>query len=524
MVLHGYAEWNTNLFKKLRGMFSIAIYDQKNKQLILARDRLGIKPLYFSQLERTTIFASEIGSLLESGLAEKKINFSALYAYLFLGYVPQEMNLIDGISSVDPGNYLIFSESGMQQESFWEFPQQDQKKKFNKHEVIQETREILEQSVHLHTQSDVPLGVFLSGGIDSTVITALVSKKISNVKTLSVGFSDGPDELNELDVAKRTSRYYGTDHTQHILTGRDVKERIPKIIKHIDSPSFDGINTYIVSEMAKKSGLTVALSGCGGDELFGGYEIFNIIPKLSLPLKIWKMTPPLLKKLSTDVLSKIVKSKDRRNKIKRLRNVQSYAELYASVRADSWPNEIDKVMYRDYFSDQIGQKDLFNLFSDNQAIHDPWRFLQNQEMKNYVGWRLLRDTDSMSMANSLEVRVPFLDDKLISHVFSLASGWHHSLGWPKKLLVESTKDILPDFILHKKKQGFQLPMDVWMKNELKPLIEDVFSSESIKKRGLFKEKEMSRLRHKFYQNEITYTEVWKYVVLELWLREHDIVV
>lgn len=521
VVLHGYIEWGTSLFERLRGMFAIAIYDKVKDELILSRDRLGIKPLYYSQQDGSTIFASEIGAILASNIIKSEFNISSLYSYLFLGYMPEGIVPIKNIQSVNPGSYLVIKNNKVLINAYWSMKFKEDRNFDSKEDLIKETRRLLDLSITSHTQSDVPLGVFLSGGIDSTVITGLVANQFSNVKTLSVGFEDGPSYLNELELARKTANYFGTEHSEFLLSGSHVENRIKDIIHHIDRPSFDGINTYIVSEMAKQSGLTVALSGLGGDELFGGYDIFNFYPKYLCLLPLWKKLPMGIKGGLTNILSVILTDNDRKNKIKRLKDIKNSSGFYALNRANSWPSDIFEIIKEDFHRHHI-KEDLFKVFDEEND--DPWKSLQEKEIKNYVTSRLLRDTDAMSMSHSLEVRVPFLDDDLLEHIISIQPKWYKVFGWPKKLLVESTKDIIPEFVLQKKKQGFQLPMEVWMRNELKHIVDDVFSSSSIRNRGFFDEKAMSELLRKFKDNKITYDQVWKFVVLELWLREHKVTI
>jgi asparagine synthase (glutamine-hydrolysing) len=521
VILHGYIKWGTGLFEKLEGMFAIAIYDQLRDQLILSRDRLGIKPLYYSNKDGSIVFASEIGSILASKLIKPKLDISSLYSYLFLGYMPQGINPINEIETLAPGTYILFTKEEITTKKYWNLSFSEDSHFENEQDLLLETRRLLDSSIKSHTQSDVPLGVFLSGGIDSTIITGLVADQFSNVKTLSVGFEDGPSKLNELALAKQTSNYFGTDHSEFILNGSYVESRIEKIISHMDSPSFDGINTFIVSEMAKKSGLTVALSGLGGDELFGGYEIFNFYPKYMPLLPYWNKIPSSIKQTLINIASNIISNPDRKSKIRRLEDIKDASSLYALNRANSWPLDIYEILQDDHRND-FNSDNLFNIFNDNNS--NSWKSLQEKEIKNYVSSRLLRDTDAMSMANSLEVRVPLLDDSLVNHMTSIESNWNNKYGWPKKLLIESTRDMIPEFVLNKKKQGFQLPMEVWMRNELEHIVEDAFSVNSINDRGLFNAKKMQGLLQKFKQGRTTYDQIWKFVSLELWLRNHNITI
>ena len=524
VILHGYIHWGEKVFKKLRGMFSIAIHDDRQKKIILARDRIGIKPLYYQIDENNKlVFSSEIGSLMSSNMTSRSINRNALYAYLFLGYSPQSMLLIDGIKSVEPGTIMTLDAGGVKKSKFWNMSEIAMNSIFSDQDLVLKVREILERSIQLHTQSDVPLGVFLSGGIDSTLIAGLLSKNHSKVKTLSVGFEDGDSKLNELRLASKTAEYFGTEHSEFVLSGQAVKERMPNIIRHMDSPTFDSINTFIVSEMAKKSGLTVALSGLGGDELFGGYPIYNSFSKYSNLIPVWNKMPRTIKELLISSMMLASNNGDRRNKLKRLSDVSNIDQLYSVARSNSWTTDIQSLFSSEKESlSKHSLANLFELFSQKDQDFNYWKYLQHNEIKNYVGWRLLRDTDSMSMAHSLEVRVPLLDDELLNFVLSLKPGWEKNLGWPKKLLIESTKDILPEHILNKEKQGFQLPMEVWIKNELRFYIDEIFSDSAIKKRGLFDPKSMKNLLNRFDSDQANYTEIWKFVVLELWMQEHNV--
>ncbi len=519
VVLHGFKEWGTDLFSKLQGMFAISIYDRRNDALILCRDRIGIKPLYYVHDQNEVIFASEIGAILSSRLINKTFNVQALYPYLFLGYMPSGLCPLDKINSVEPGCFLVIQNDRVEENEYWRMNFSKKIRFDNDEDLIAETRRLLENSIKAHIQSDVPLGIFLSGGIDSTVLAGLACNQMSEVKTLSVGFDQGPRRLNELDIAKKSSKYFGTDHSEFIMTGSDVRSRIKKIIHHIDSPSFDGVNTFIVSEMAKESGLTVALSGLGGDELFGGYDIFGFYPKYLPYIPAWSHLPKYLKSFAIKQSSKLINDSSRRNKLDRLKDINDASSFYALNRASSWPNEFPDLV-EDEFHEYNPERELFKIFDVENS--DSWKSLQEREIRNYVTSRLLRDTDSMSMAHSLEVRVPLLDDNLIAHMFSISSMKNSSLGWPKKLLIKATEDLIPNFVLNRKKQGFQLPMDYWIRNELKDIVDDVFSENSTKNRGLFKPKGMKQIIQKFNKNEVTYDVVWKFVILELWLREHEI--
>ena len=519
VVLHGYITWGEDLPKYLKGMFAFSIYDNRNQTLYLCRDRQGIKPLYYSILSDQVVFASEVGALLSSGLIDKKVNLEALNEYLLLGYIPQTTNLIKNISSLLPGKILKINLTDVNAWQYWERPTVDNT--INLDNVVEHTRHLLNESIQTHLQSDVPLGVFLSGGIDSAAVTGLCKQYSKNeVSTFSIGFEDGPSRLNELDIARRVSEWFGTTHNEFIVSGRFISNNIDNFIRHMDMPTFDGINTYIVSEKVRESGFTVALSGLGGDELFGGYNIFRYFPSWVGYLKYWNILPVSFKKLIIHILNLFIKSPYRKSKLNRLLSVNDPLSLYFMVRGNG-DAEFNKQLFNEDITNSHSSFTMKYLEEGTSGMN-AWQKLQKYEMTNYMSWRLLRDTDAMSMAHSLEVRVPLIDDHIVEYILSLPMGWERKFGWPKKLLTESLSDILPDFILNRPKQGFQLPMNIWMNTDLRPVVEDIFSIKKIKNRGIFCEKKMLKIFSDYKNGEIPYEVIWKFVTLELWMNHHNV--
>lgn len=519
VILHGYKVWKEGICAKLRGMFAFALYDGNTSTIILARDRMGIKPLFYFLSPHSFIFSSEIPALLNSGLVSRVVSSDAISTYLMYGYAPQNIDFIEGVYALEPGTMLIFQNGQMKMKSFWQPPMPSQGP-FDVRECVIKTRELLNDSIKVHLQSDVALGAFLSGGIDSAAVVGLATKVSGKrVATYSIGFEDGPAKLNELQLAKRVADYFGTEHHEYIVNGKYVSERLENIIAHQSMPSFDGINTYIISELAKKGGITVALSGLGGDELFGGYDLYHFLPEnFKLFNKILGL-PKWMKRPWCSLISRFVSDPARSFKFTRMVDVQDFVDFYALVRANGWPSEI-----RNIFSDSKKQPCL-NSWPSLKALNLPenlWGKLRLLEMRNYMGWRLLNDTDMMSMAHALEVRVPLIDDCLVEYVLGLPIGFEKQLGWPKKMLTQSLEDVLPDFILKRPKQGFALPMREWMQNDLRDVVCNVFSEASIKRRGLFKYQPLENYFELFQKGLIPYEFVWKYVVLELWLERNRI--
>lgn len=524
VILKGYIANGLDYVKNMRGMFAYAIYDNKNKLTLIARDRQGIKPVYYYYDDEVLIFSSEMNSLLESGLIERKINPTVLKQFIEFGYVPEPETLVENIKMLEPGHQLILKNSIVTIESFW-IPPDQEKGSLSVDSTIKKTKELLEDSVNLHLQSDVPVGIFLSGGIDSTVITGLASQiSKSPIQTFSLGFKENKDQLDETEIASQVSRYFGTKHHEINISGQDILDNLDNIIKSMSQPSFDGINTYFISKAASDAGIKVVLSGLGGDELFGGYGSFKILPRTSKFLKLWLILNYQFKKYIINIINIFIKDPNHVSKLTRLINVKDFIGLYFLLRSNGGSTE-SLTIFSKKFDKKIGKTpktDVLSCLKNEHQFNDLWRETQRLEIKNYMQWRLLRDSDAMSMAHSIELRVPLIDDFLVESVLSLPKGWHKTLGWPKKLLVKSMISIIPSFVLNKKKKGFQLPMDYWMKADLEPIVREIFSISSIRSRGIFEENYMLNLYEQFKNNKLPYEYIWKFVVLELWLRKLNI--
>jgi len=527
VIVHLYEEFGIDCIEHLRGMFTFALWDTNRHELYLARDRLGIKHLYFHENNGRLAFSSELRPLITSGLVKPEINLNMIDQYLSFGYVPQPDTLLNGVQVLNPAHVLRWKGDRITIKKYWDFPEPGSNDIPHK-DVIPATRQLLEETVALHKISDVPIGAFLSGGIDSTTVVGLMAALSEEpVRTFSIGFQkDVPARFNELHIAKQTAARFGTQHSDVIINGRDVAEQMKDIIRFMDQPSFDGINTYFVSQAAKAGGLTVALSGLGGDELFGGYDSFDVIHRWAKPIRLWGKLPRYFRRGTAHVLSQWALSdfwKKRIRKIQLLPYVDNVSDLYILARMLLWPHEKQAIYSADMCSYLREKEDISyieELIKGVGRFDDyPWHSLSCLEMTNYMGWRLLRDTDVMSMAHSLEVRVPFVDNKLVEFICGLPLGWEKHWGYPKKLLVESLRDLLPYEVLSQPKHGFEFPFGHWMKNELKDIVEDVFSEECIKARGLFEYSNIRLLYDRFLKNELPYPAIWQLVVLELWMRE-----
>ena len=528
VLLRLYEEEGDECARFLRGMFAFAIVDAGRRALLLTRDRLGVKPLYYAPIAGGWAFASELGALVKSGVIRPELDLDSLDFSLSLGFVPGPRTLLKGVMVLPPGHRMRITEKEASIERWWEMPMAGATRCADG-EILPRLRGLLEESVELHMTSDVPLGVFLSGGLDSSAIVGLMSQQADKpVRTYSVGFDDAPEGYDERRYARTAAQSFSTRHTEFVVKGSRLVEELPRIIRHLDQPSFDGINTYLVSQIAKQNGVTVALSGLGADELFGGYDSFRLIPPWWRMSTTWGKLPFTVRKTLVTLVSLMLHFSpnmplERIEKFRRLQWVESPPGLYALARLLLWPEEkgaLYSPQVQARFRKRKADEDILAMLDSLVRVGErPWSALSELEMQVYMGWRTLRDTDTMSMAHSLEVRVPFVDHHVVEFVYGLPPGWERRWGHPKRLLEASLRDVIPPGISDKKKQGFALPMAKWMRGDLREILEDVLSEESLRRRGIFSPKEVRRLYARFLEGRSTYPLIWFLSVLELWFRE-----
>ena len=472
VLLRLYEKEGDKCARFLRGMFAFAIVDVGRRVLLLTRDRLGIKPLYYAPIAGGWAFASELGALVRSGVIRPELDLNSLDFSLSLGFVPGPRTLLKGVKALPPGHRIRITEREASIERWWEMPAAGTTHCADG-EIVSQLRCLLEESVELHMISDVPLGVFLSGGMDSSAIVGLMSHQADKpVRTYSVGFDDAPERYDERRYARTAAQSFSTCHTEFVLKGSKLVEELPRIVRHLDQPSFDGVNTYLVSQVAKQNGVTVALSGLGADELFGGYDSFRLIPPCWRMSTTWGKLPLTARKTLVALASVMLHRSpnmplERIEKFRRLQWVNSPLGLYALARFLLWPEEkraLYSSQFQAHFRERKADKDILAMLDSLIRVGErPWSVLSELEMQVYMGWRTLRDTDTMSMAHSLEVRVPFVDHHVVEFVYGLPPGWERRWGHPKRLLEASLRDVIPSGISGRKKQGFALPMAKWMR-------------------------------------------------------------
>jgi asparagine synthase (glutamine-hydrolysing) len=523
VIVHLYEELSTDLFARLRGMFAISIWDVNRKRLVLARDRLGKKPLYLARKPGRLLFASEIKAILEDATVSKELNFAALNEYLALGYVPAPLTLFKSIEKLLPGHYLVCERDQISQHSYWDIDPHTTDNA-SEEEWVERVRERLFESIRLRLISDVPLGAFLSGGIDSSAIVAAMAKLANRpVKTYSIGFEGEDSFYNELPYAGIVARAFGTDHHE-IIVRPDVAELLPKLIWYLDEPIADSafITTFLVSRLAAQS-VKVILSGVGGDELFGGYRrylgdavgrYYQLLPS-ALRLR-W--LPSLLEKLPRDRHSSwknLFRYADAFVKTANLspsERYTSYVTLFSSdTRAELRNGNANGIgptseLMQRYFEQCAGAENL------NRFIY--------VDLKTSLADDLLALTDKMTMAMSLECRAPFMDHELVELAARMPAHFKVHGFTMKYILKKAVKPWLPTEILNRKKRGFGAPMGAWLRRDLKLLVEETLSERQVRKRGLFRWPVVKQLIQKHDSQEADYTDhLLALINLELWFRQ-----
>lgn len=494
-ILTAYRYWREEMLPRLKGMFAFAIYDQADASIFLARDRFGIKPLYYFSGENEFVFASEARPIAQrEKLAPTR---ESIVAYLQWGACPHSSLLFPELREVPVGSSLRIAREGARAPvGFWppaRFASTDAAR--DRPALVRQMRELLEKSVQEHILSDVPVASFLSGGIDSSAITALAARELqSELHTFSVGFDEASHD--ESVFARRIATQYKTDHTEIRLSAAEVIETTKEAVMSMDLPSIDAINSYIVAKEVARRGYKVALAGVGGDELFGGYAPFRFLSRLK-PLAL---VPRFLFALPL--------------------SIQKGRHLFSEV-----PSRPDAGLFDQWWR-RLWNAALLREFGfplrpipeePVPALLDDFARISWSELSHYMRDILLRDSDQMSMAVSLEVRVPFLDHELVEFVLSLTGREKERNGIAKSLLIDSVRDLIPSEIYERKKMGFELPMSVWMRGPLRQFTSD--GLQHVAAHDVLSAPHVHALHERFERGKLTWQKLWALVVLGWYLHK-----
>lgn len=526
VIVHLYEEVGVDFFKHLRGMFGLALWDVKRERLILGRDRIGEKPLYIRREPGRFLFASELKSILQAGDVPRRLNTTALEEYLALGYVPAPLTLLEGIEKILPGHYLLVEKDRIEDHEYWDVPRGKTESR-SEMDWIELLREKLLETIGSQLVSDVPLGAFLSGGIDSSTIVAGMARLTGQaVKTYSIGYEAGDNYYNELSFAKTVANAFGTDHHE-IIVRPEVSDLLPKLVWHLDEPIADSacLTTYLVSRLASKS-VKVILSGVGGDELFGGYRRY-----LGNSLhRFYKLLPGPVRRSWLPALFRHV-PQDRGAVWKDYARYASAflntAELGPAERYMSYVTLLSPQVQRDLLqrerqtgSDGTGAaaETLQRYFARCPKDDDLNRIIY-ADLKTSLPDDLLALTDRMSMAASIECRAPFVDYELIELARRIPASLKIRGMTLKYLLKKAVAPWLPREVTHRKKRGFGAPVGSWLRQDLQPLIHDLLSEEQLRRRGLMHWPAVENILRAHQEQRRDYTDqIFALLLLETWCR------
>jgi len=515
-IIHAYEEYGLDCASKLNGMFAFAIWDKELKQLVIARDRLGVKPLYYYMDERCLVFGSELKALLACPEVPRSVNFEALDVFLTFEYVPSPMSMFQGIKKLPPGHFLILRHGVIDIKQYWSIDYATE----NSEHPEQDLYELLKDAVRLRMISDVPLGAFLSGGVDSSAVVCMMSELVEQpIKTFSIGFDD--PSYNELSYARQVANHFKTDH--HELTIQpDIVGLVEGLIHYLDEPLADVsvFPTYLVSKLAREH-VTVVLSGDGGDELFAGYDWYVADRVDQYYRKLPKFLRQSLMPGLLDLLPPSSQKKGLVNKAKRFVSGAVQGEHLHHYRWTMYANqEMKQNLYDSSMWGRIPNRNAESRFVPylNQYPQAPriWR-QQYADIHSFMVDDILVKVDRMSMANSLEARTPFLDYRMVEFAMRLPSNLNLQGLQTKALLKRSLRGKVPDEILYRKKEGFSIPMKHWLREELKPMLGDVLSADRMKREGYFNSAYIDTLKDEHWRGTANHAhELWSLMMFEIW--------
>lgn len=522
VIVHAYEEWGTASVERLRGMFAFAVWDQKKQRLFLARDRVGKKPLFYTHTGGQFFFASELQGLLPVSDVAGEVDRAAIHSYLSWGYIPAPLTGFLGVRKLPPATWMtvdLGQEMRQEIRRYWSLSYLP-KSEITAEEGSARLREVLTEAVRLRMISDVPLGAFLSGGVDSSIVVGLMAELSSSpVKTFSIGFDDA--DYNELRYARKVAQHFGTEHHEHIVRP-DALEILPTLVRHFGEPFADSsaIPTYYVSQITRDS-VTVALTGDGGDESFAGYDRYRAN---ALAERMGKV-PGLA--LGAALVDAIPSSKGIRDPLKRAQRFLSVAGRPQSQRYASWMSYFparhrDDLCTPEFLASEPSASSaewLEHLFRDSDAI-DPLDAAMSVDIRSYLPYDLLVKVDIASMANSLEARSPFLDHEVMEFAAALPPNLKARGRSAKYLLKKTFADFLPSAVPGRRKMGFGVPVGEWFRGPLRELLRDALLSDQALERGYFRPHQMRSLVDEHLSRRDDHSsKLWNLVMLEMWHRE-----
>jgi asparagine synthase (glutamine-hydrolysing) len=525
VILHSWREWGAAAIDQWHGMFAIVLFDEKNNEVICIRDRAGVKPFYYSWHKDVFLFGSELKALTCHPAFEKKINANAVASFLQYGYVSHPHCIYENAFKLQPGHYLRLQLESrkIQKQQYWNVytAYNEPKKRIDLPEAIDETERILAKSFQYRMVADVPVGVFLSGGYDSTCVTALLQKDSTDkIKTFTIGMTD--EKLNEAPFAKEIATRLGTRHTEYYCTSKEALDIIPTLPHFYDEPFADSsaIPTMLVSRLARKE-VTVALSADAGDEIFAGYNRYDYISRYGE--RIRRIPQPVRKVVST-AMGQISSQRipyfrhqslfhSRYDKLKNLLADPSTGQLLKSLSLVFTDLEIDQL-----FVQRVTPLKTAHISDElSEESNDPLSYMMAVDYQTYLVDDILQKVDRATMSVSLEGREPFLDQDIIEWAATLPTDYKYRDGQKKFILKQIVHKYLPKEIMERPKMGFAIPVESWLQHELKDLVQTYLSKEQLEKHGLFRVQEVQNIVVDFYQGRTEKTnKIWYLLMFQMW--------
>jgi asparagine synthase (glutamine-hydrolysing) len=542
VLVHAWEEWGEECLTELRGMFAFALLDLRGRfatapLLFLARDPLGIKPLYYTQTAEGFAFASEVRALLASGVVPKQISQDALTSYLLFGSASEPVSLVEGVFSVPPGHRMLLyvpERRRVPRARPWWDPEtspaaRDQRKPRELDSAAKKLRPLLEDAVRAHLIADVPVGLFLSGGLDSGALAALAARTQAGIRSFTLSFPG--TSYDEAPLARQVAERCGTQHTNIPLDSAAMLARIDEAVAALDQPTMDGINTYFVSWAAREVGLKVALSGLGGDELFAGYASFAHTALLKRLTRLAWFAPRPLRRATGPLVASIVGarlSRDAAGKaVAAWTDPDTLPHPYFYARALFPFGQLERLVEPRFRPSTVGADGVtleptwlgwLDRTASEAGKLEPVAATAWLEMRCYMASTLLRDTDSVSMARSLEVRVPLLDTPLVEFVCALPDAARQRARTQKALLVEALAGLLPEEILGQRKKTFTLPWEEWLRGPLRPRLESSFADIAPSLAPHLRAEGVRSVWTAFLEGQTSWSRPWALYVLNEWCR------
>jgi asparagine synthase (glutamine-hydrolysing) len=544
ILVHAWEEWGEDALNELQGMFAFALLDLRERYatapiLFLARDPLGIKPLYYTQTTDGFAFASEVRALLASGAVPRQLSQDALTSYLLFGSVSEPVTLLEGVFSLPPGHRMLLHVPDRRRTArarpWWDPAQtpaaRDTRKPRELASAARCLRTLLEDAVRRHLIADVPAGLFLSSGLDSGAIAALAAREKVGIQSFTLTFPG--TSYDEAELARVIAKRCNTQHTEVPLKGDAVLSRIDEALAALDQPTMDAINTYFVSWAAKEVGLKVALSGLGGDELFAGYRTFTDTQRLSRLVHLAWFVPGALRRMTAPLVTSLIGRQNTPDASRKAAAAWAYPDAlphpYFYARALFPPDQLERIIEPRFRPSTISADGVtleptwlgwLERTADEARKLEPVAGISWLEMRTYMVSTLLRDTDSVSMAQSLEVRVPLLDTPVVEFAGSLPDVARRRPGAQKALLVEALGDLLPPEILAQRKRTFTLPWEEWLRGPLRARLEASFDDPAPALGPYLRPGGVRSVWSDFLAGKTTWSRPWSLYVLNEWCRRH----